>query len=49
MDPNLLQLNVRRNAEDLQDYLRDLNSWEEEIKHKDKLLTEQKPILKKVS
>lgn len=49
MDPNLIQLNLRRNTEDLQDYLRDLNNWEEEIKHKDKLLTEQKPILKKVS
>ena len=47
-DPALLQLQMRRNAEDLQDYLRDLGNWEDDIKKKDAMLRKQKPILKKV-
>lgn len=47
-DPALLQLQMRRNAEDLQDYLRDLGNWEDDIKKKDAMLHKQKPILKKV-
>ena len=48
-DPALLQLQVRQNSEDLQDYLRDLGNWEDEIKKKDAMLYKQKPVLKKVN
>ena len=44
----IMQMQVRHNAEDLQDYLKGLESWEEEIKRKDSSLTRQKPILKEV-
>ena len=44
----LMQMQLRHNAEDLQGYLTDLQSWEEEIKEKDKNLSKQKPILKEV-
>ena len=43
-----MQLQLRQNAEDLQDYLRDLETWEGEIKKKDDSLRRQKPILKEV-
>ena len=44
----LMQMQVRRNAEDLQSYLNDLESWEDIIKKKDEGLSRQKPILKEV-
>ena len=43
-----MQLQLRHNAEDLQDYLRDLETWESEIKKKDDSLRRRKPILKEV-
>lgn len=43
-----MQLQLRQNAEDLHDYLRDLETWESEIKKKDDSLRRQKPILKEV-
>ena len=43
-----MQLQLRHNVEDLQDYLRDLETWESEIKKKDDSLRRQKPILKEV-
>ena len=43
-----MQLQLRHNAEDLQSYLRDLESWETEIKKKDDSLLRHKPILKEV-
>eukprot|EP00027_Filamoeba_sp_ATCC50430_P018389 CAMPEP_0168575960 /NCGR_PEP_ID=MMETSP0413-20121227/19980_1 /TAXON_ID=136452 /ORGANISM="Filamoeba nolandi, Strain NC-AS-23-1" /LENGTH=413 /DNA_ID=CAMNT_0008609579 /DNA_START=21 /DNA_END=1262 /DNA_ORIENTATION=+ len=36
-----VQQKVRENAQELQDYLKDLYEWEEEIKKKDKTLSEQ--------
>jgi tetratricopeptide (TPR) repeat protein len=42
-----LQLQLRRHNEELQDAIRGLNSWEDEIKKRDDLLKKQKPILKK--
>ena len=44
----LMQLQLRQNSEDLQSFLRDLDSWEEEIKEKDEGLKRRKPILKEV-
>ena len=44
----LMQMQIRRNAEDLQSYLKDLDSWENDIKQKDQGLTRHKPILKEV-
>jgi len=43
-----LQLNVRQNAEELQDILRDLNNWEDEMKTKDNELRISKTINKQV-
>ena len=43
-----MQMQVRQNAEDLQDFMKGLESWEEEIKEKDQNLSRQKPILKEV-
>lgn len=43
-----MQMQLRNNADELQDYLKDLESWEEDIKERDKKLTKQKPILKEV-
>ena len=43
-----LQLQIRRNAEDLQSYLKGLGNWEEDIKEKDRCLSHHKPILKEV-
>lgn len=44
----MMQMQIKHNAEDLQDYLKGLESWEEEIKAKDSDLSKQKPILKEV-
>lgn len=44
----LMQMQIKNNAEDLSDYLKGLECWEEEIKEKDSSLTRQKPILKEV-
>lgn len=52
MDKNqatMLQLQIKHNSEDLQDYMKGLESWEDEIKEKDRSLTRQKPILKEVT
>ena len=43
-----MQLRLRQNNDELQDYLRDLESWEEEIKSKDRDLSERRSILKDV-
>ena len=43
-----LQLNVRQNAEELQDILQDLNKWEDEVKEKDNDLRSSRIINKKV-
>ena len=43
-----MQMQLRHNAGDLQDFLRDLETWEGEIKEKDDSLKKQKPILKEV-
>lgn len=43
-----VQMQLRHNAEDLQSYLRELESWEEEMKLKDESLSKKKPILKEV-
>lgn len=47
-DPALIPLQIRRNNEDMQEMLKSLNSWENEMKKRDDLLKKQKPILKKV-
>jgi 1,4-dihydroxy-2-naphthoate octaprenyltransferase len=43
-----MQMQIRQNAADLEDFMKGLDSWEEEIKEKDKSLARQKPILKEV-
>ncbi len=43
-----MQMQLRHNAEDLQSYLRELDSWEEEMRRKDESLRKEKPILKEV-
>ena len=43
-----VQLNVRQNAEELQDILQDLNKWEDEVKEKDSELRSSRIINKKV-
>ena len=43
-----LQLNIRQNAEELQDILQGLNSWEDEMKAKDNELRHSKIINKQV-
>ena len=48
-DPAHLQLQIRRNTEDIQEVLKDLDDWEHEMKQRDELLKKQKPILKKVT
>jgi len=48
MDPNKLvdmQIQMRRNQEDLADYLRDMESWENDIKVKEEQLASE-PIVK---
>lgn len=42
MDPGQIQMNVRHNAEDLQSFLRDMGSWEEDMKKKDQQLRQQR-------
>lgn len=41
-----LQHQVRNNANEVQDYMRDLDNWEREIKKKDQSLSTSKSILK---
>ena len=43
-----LQMNIRQNAEELQDILQDLNKWEDEMKTKDNELLNSKIVHKKV-
>ncbi|CAK8690561.1 unnamed protein product [Clavelina lepadiformis] len=38
-----LQMGVRENAEELKDYLKDLDAWEEDIKKQDKTFNSMKP------
>ncbi|XP_006888231.1 PREDICTED: RNA polymerase II-associated protein 3 isoform X2 [Elephantulus edwardii] len=40
-----LQLQVKQNAEELQDFMRDLDSWEKDIKQKDMELRKQNGVL----
>lgn len=47
-NPALLQMQLRRNNDDMQEMLKGLDSWEDDIKKRDDLLKKQKPILKKV-
>ena len=37
-----MQLQLRRNAEDLQEFLKDMGNWEKEAKEKDQVLRTQK-------
>ncbi len=39
---------IRNNASDLQDYLKDLETWETDVKKTDTSLSNQKSILKEV-
>ena len=51
MDPEkagLMQMQIRNNASDLQDYLKGLEDWEADIKEKDAALSSHKSILKEV-
>ena len=43
-----VQLNIRQNAEELQDLLKDLDSWQDEMKAKDDELRHSKIITKQV-
>lgn len=43
-----VQMNIRQNAEELQDMLKELNSWQDEMKIKDEDLRNSKTITKKV-
>ena len=45
----LMQMRIKQNADDLQDFMKDLESWEKDIKEKDANLTRKKPILKEVT
>ncbi len=52
MDVNqaaLMQMHIKNNAEDMNEFMKGLESWEDEIKEKDHNLSKQKPILKEVS
>ena len=50
MDPaGLMQIHLRQNNDELLDYLKGLDSWEEEMKEKDEKLTKNKSILKEVT
>ncbi|XP_065179190.1 RNA polymerase II-associated protein 3-like [Sycon ciliatum] len=42
MDPAQLHMNLKHNAEDLQDFLRGMGSWEEDMKKKDAELRQQR-------
>ena len=48
MDPGLMQVHLKQNAEEMQEYLRGLDNWEEDMKKRDELMKKQKPVLKKV-
>ena len=43
-----VQLNIRQNAEELQDLLKDLDSWQDKMKVKDEELRHSKIITKQV-
>lgn len=43
-----LQLQIRQNAEELQDFVKDLESWEKDIKEKDHDLRHQSGTAEKV-
>lgn len=43
-----MQMQIKNNASDLQDYLKGLESWEEDMKEKDAALSKHKSILKEV-
>ena len=43
-----VQMSIRQNAEELQDMLKELNSWQDEMKIKDEDLRNSKTITKKV-
>lgn len=44
-----LQLQVKQNAEELQDFMRDLENWEKDIKQKDMELRRQNGVPEEVS
>ena len=44
-----LQYQVRQNNEELQDFLKDLHKWEDEVQAQDKLLANSKTPLASVS
>ena len=46
--PAGLQMQLRQNNEELTDYLKGLDDWEEEMKEKDQSLSRNKSILKEV-
>lgn len=43
-----VQMSIRQSAEELQDMLKELNSWQDEMKIKDEDLRNSKTITKKV-
>ena len=43
-----VQMSIRQNAEELQDMLKELNSWQDEMKIKDEDLRNSKTVTKKV-
>ncbi len=45
----MLQMQVKHNAADLEDYMKGLDDWEKDIKIKDSTLEAHKPILKEVN
>ena len=46
--PAGLQMQLRQNNEELTDYLKGLDDWEEEMKEKDQSLSKNKSILREV-
>lgn len=44
-----LQLQVKQNAEELQDFMRDLENWEKDIKEKDMELRRQNGVPEEVN
>lgn len=44
-----LQLQVKQNAEELQDFMRDLENWEKDIKQKDMELRRQNGVPEEVN
>ena len=43
-----LQQQLRHNANEVQEFVKELGEWEDEIKQKDESLKKNKPILKQV-